>query len=271
LLGPAALLQLLDTAFNGKRITRLTVEHDRVLAIQSTARDVGLICLRAPVDYRRSHSDDGLQRLHGGGFVPSGSEGQTQAVLYFAREIDDLARAVHADLAEDHETIGALFGYPACCVGRFARGQGAGTAAQDQTAASMSGLGPFEGLMNPALRLFRSIRTHFHFPCALSCAETLAAARARMKALAEISPTLRRAADLGSGLLIYSPTGGAVWGDAEFGPGRRSLIVRESMLPAPLELPAGAVLTIDLRDHRQFRVGGVSFSNPDRRCCFFKA
>lgn len=102
-----------------------------------------------------------------------------------------LSTASTADVVvEDEHRFGALFGYPPCCVDRFAR--------PDKTlvepfvngvSSLLAGADPVDLRMNLFLR---STPLHLvrHFPCAIDCPETLAQADALLEAIGRMNPRL---------------------------------------------------------------------------------
>jgi len=103
-------------------------------------------------------------------------EGSFRAVVHHPR----LAAAWHAAWAAgDHEAVGVLLGFPACCRAFFSREWVAAGSYRDLTFAMDTVDGPWEA--NTMLR-WLGVRLVPHLPCSSSCAETVAQARAYLEA-----------------------------------------------------------------------------------------
>jgi hypothetical protein len=131
--------------------------------------------------------------------------------LLYARDPDQLAALVEAHEAGDNEAIGALLGYPPCCVAanrlwdalpfndyvRLAR----------TSAAFDWRLNIFTGGLRD--RQGRSLQTISHFPCTLACADSIVLADLQRAALRERSPDFAAAIVAAARLpvLLHDDTG----------------------------------------------------------------
>ncbi len=141
---------------------------------------------------------------HAGKLLTDAEPSSAWAFLYFALDEELAEGAMQVEQRRNDELFGRLLGYPECCIQAYVAGRSKG---HDRTACSVSSLGPFPSLLNPALQPLYGIGSPiFHFPCSLTCAKSLALAQSRLADLATAAPSASRLAALGAGLAIYGPT-----------------------------------------------------------------
>ncbi|MBX3273984.1 MAG: hypothetical protein KF729_27210 [Sandaracinaceae bacterium] len=133
------------------------------------------------------------------------ARGEPRIELYAARDPDALRRLVQLQTSDPSlhlGAIGALLGYPACCVQAFASlGDRSDNGYNRIAAAARTSVGgPWPALLDDT-----SLKLLPHFPCTYRCERSLDAARALLEALADEAPALHRAvrAYLGGPVLYF--------------------------------------------------------------------
>jgi hypothetical protein len=254
-----------------RRAGRFTVPRHAAHRLVELLQELGLFAELAPFDYVPGNAT-GPARAHEGGFVPRGSAPGALNVLHLARDDVDCSAVRVAELDEDHETVGALFGYPPCCVRAFVAARQEQRGREDLTVATVPDVGPFPRLLNPLLRHLYGFRLVFHFPCSPRCEPSLELACRRSRFLLEESEAARELTAAGSGLAIYgSRIGAALVGDFDqVAPGR--YVARAARL-RPVEgspfRDGASSPEIHVRSVRSFSVGGVEFDDQAHFAAFF--
>ena len=177
--GTLRTLEMLEVSHGVKRAARFVIHTDEVAEHYEAAHSLGLIARRAPYTLTSIGSD--------ANYLIRGEGDYT--VLVVAR--DDPSFVL--DLEGDHRALGALLGYPACCVDHFCVSEVYGHALRDHgtshaehlaLAASAFKTAPF--WMNTLKRDEHVLLSHL--PCSLTCEESIHLGRKRARLLRSIDP-----------------------------------------------------------------------------------
>lgn len=178
--GTLRTLEMLDVASGAKQAARFVVHEDEVAEHFEAAHSLGLIAKRAPYTLGPgdARSQDYLVRGAGDYTIVAVARADPQIVF---------------DLEGNDRALGALLGYPQCCVDHFARSEVLGRiTGQNRTshaehfalAATSIRAAPF--WMNTLHRDEHVLLSHL--PCSLDCEHSSHLGRKRAALLREIDP-----------------------------------------------------------------------------------
>lgn len=202
----------------------------------------------------------GPRRPGAEGFVP----------LLVAKD-EATCRALRAGWPDAHDDLGALLGYPACCVAFYAREFPRRIRRDDDyVLPAVSTLGPHPFVNNVAIRCF-GIALLSHFPCSPSCAASRSLGEAALRALRRSAPGLARfLADHLASAVVYSRSGGVC-----FMPGyalRGTQLTFGRVVSTPrnrLASVLAAAGVLDAASPTEFVVDGRRFGGPGEQLVLF--
>lgn len=190
------------TVANGERVAgRLLLQPDKAEAVAESIRALGVHCRRSDFDmWTRRKLVEGA--LHQGSLVPRDTQEGADAVLHISVDQEIAGQLDAVEINNEHELIGRLFGYPACCTQKFIEIR---TAELDKTAGCIPGIGPFPKALNPIFRYLYGLNLLFHFPCTPECAPSLKIHQQRRQYLRGLSQSADAYDTLATGIAFYGP------------------------------------------------------------------
>jgi hypothetical protein len=125
--------------------------------------------------------------------APTDRDGERHDLVLVARTVADAQAALDAERSEDVRALGALLGFPACCVEVFARRAGYAEGVGQQYEGAVAAWVPRPSPRLNNLLFGLGVRFISFEPCRYDCAAALATADAIAAALGQVSPeTLAR-------------------------------------------------------------------------------
>lgn len=206
LLGFSDCLCCLSVANRERAAGRISTSQEQAERVSSLIESLGLACHRSALDILPQPDLIRGNVSHSAIYVPQGSQEGALAVLYFGLDVEFAKGAEAAELNNEQELVGRLFGYPDCCTEFYMRNDGFN---QDRTPASIPDSGPFPSILNPVLAELYGLRLPFHFACSPRCPQSLSIARTRLNYLKDYVPSILALAKLGAGIALYGPSIGA--------------------------------------------------------------
>lgn len=178
--GTLRTLEMLEVAHGYKQAARFVVHVDEVAEHYEAAHSLKLIARRAPYTLasRGSEHHDYLERGEG-----------DYTIVVVGR--DDPAYVF--ELEDDHRALGALLGYPECCIDHFAESEAQGHALRAHTTSHAEHLALAATPIRTAPFWMNTLRRSehvllSHLPCSLDCEASSHIGRKRAFMLARIDP-----------------------------------------------------------------------------------
>jgi len=178
--GTLRTLEFLEVARGAKAAARFVIHVDEVAEHYEAAHSLGLIARRASYTLRAGTDahHDYMQRADG-----------EYTILVVA--CDDPAYVF--ELEDDHRALGALLGYPPCCIAHFVASEQQGSSLRDHRSSHAEHLALAASPIKTAPFWMNTLRRDehvllSHLPCSLDCEHSIHLGRKRALLLRTIDP-----------------------------------------------------------------------------------